>query len=93
MNLNYGGKYTFVYELPGGSKYEHYFSGQNVSAGFWTSTHREDKFEDFSKQHVAFQRWNQSVNIENVLNGPIPDLRSFIITSILIGFLMTMEAR
>lgn len=74
LNLKYGGMYTFIWEEPSGFKYEHYFSGQNTWAGFWTSTHREDKFEDFSKQHVAFQRWNQSVNIENVLNGPIPGL-------------------
>jgi hypothetical protein len=71
LNLKYGGMYTFVWEQPGGPKYENYFSGQNASAGFWTSTHREDKFEDFSK-HVAFQRLNQSINIENVLNGSIP---------------------
>ena len=71
LNLKYGGMYTFVWEQPSGFKYEHYFSGQNASAGFWTSTHREDKFEDFTK-HVAFQRWNQSINIENVLNGLIP---------------------
>ena len=72
LNLKYGGIYTFVWEEPGGFKNEHYFSEQNASAGFWTSTHREDKFEDFSKKHVAFQRWNHSINIKNVLNGPIP---------------------
>ncbi len=72
LNLKYGGSYTFIWETRGGEKYERYFGDINLRAEFWTSTNKKEKYEDFAG-NIAFQRWNISIGIENVLNDSLPD--------------------
>ena len=71
LNLKYGGYYTFIWETRVGEKYERYFSDQKFRGRYWTSTSREEKWQDFSGNNIAFQRLNISIGIDNVMNDSI----------------------
>jgi len=68
LNLKYAGYYTFIWEARQGEKYEGYFSDQKFGGRYWTSSYKEEKWQDFSGTNTAFQRINLSYGINNVLN-------------------------
>lgn len=71
LNLTYGGYYNFLYEKRNEGKQQYGFGGINTFAGFWTSSKREEKRDDFNG-NIAWQQRNLSINISNVLDGDVP---------------------
>ncbi|MCX6227243.1 MAG: hypothetical protein NTV01_21270 [Bacteroidia bacterium] len=67
LNLTYGGYFNFLYETRNGGRLGYGFGGITSMAGYWTSSQREEKVEDYSG-NVAYQRRNLSINLFNVLS-------------------------
>ncbi len=69
LNLTYGGYYNFLWETNEQITQFGFGSLSSIS-GYWTSTHREEKVEDF-KKNVAYQRRNLCMELLNPMSDSL----------------------
>lgn len=68
LNLLYGGYFEFIQESPQRIEREKTFMLEDISVGFWTSTHQIYQYEDYT-DHEAVQRQNFFISIYSPMSG------------------------